>query len=163
MPPSGQPECCDANEPLPARPPGTGQNGFGLNWGNGFVTDPEIIRNRGLSDATPFFTELITKPYVDKVWPGRGWLHRMRALACAGIHTPVPDATLAPRAPAKHAAPLPTQVVITPHVYPPTITHGTFLGETLWDQCRTAFGYLQEKGFCTASGTCKASSFAGAA
>lgn len=46
----------------------------------------------------------------------------------------------------------PSQVVITPHVYPPTITHATFLGTTLWDQCRTAFGYLQDKGFCPASG-----------
>ncbi|KAI8472618.1 MAG: glycoside hydrolase superfamily [Monoraphidium minutum] len=91
---------------------GTGQNGFGLNWGNGFVTDMEVIRNRGLSDATPFFRELVTKPYVHKV-------------------------------------------VITPHVYPPTITHATFLGTTLWEQCRTSFGYLQEKGFCATPGECK--------
>jgi hypothetical protein len=46
---------------------GTGQSGFGLNWGNGFVTDQEVIRNRGLSDVTPFFNELLTKSYVNKV------------------------------------------------------------------------------------------------
>lgn len=46
---------------------GTGQNGFGLNWGNGFITDRDLINNRGLSDATPFFTELMAKPYLNKV------------------------------------------------------------------------------------------------
>jgi len=32
---------------------------------------------------------------------------------------------------------------MTPHVYPPTITKSTFLGNQLWEQCRVAFGYLQ--------------------
>ena len=45
---------------------------------------------------------------------------------------------LTPRPP-----PILPQVVITPHVYPPTITHATFLGEQLWEQCNTSFGYLQ--------------------
>jgi hypothetical protein len=51
---------------------------FGLNWGNGFVTDRELIDGRRLSDANPFFQELVRKPYVDKVsllyvgWNG-GW------------------------------------------------------------------------------------------
>lgn len=88
---------------------GTGQNGYGLNWGNGFITDQEIIRSRGLSDAAPFFRELLTKPYVGKT-------------------------------------------VITPHVYPPSITRATFLGTTLWDQCRVSFGYLQGPGFCPGGG-----------
>ena len=42
--------------------------------------------------------------------------------------------------------------MITPHVYPPTITHATFLGETLWEQCRASFGYLQTQGFCPEGG-----------
>lgn len=40
------------------------------------------------------------------------------------------------------------QVVLTPHVYPPSITMATFLGTALWDQCKTAFGYLQTQGYC---------------
>jgi hypothetical protein len=40
------------------------------------------------------------------------------------------------------------QVVLTPHVYPPSITGATFLGTALWDQCRIAFGYLQSSGAC---------------
>jgi hypothetical protein len=43
---------------------GTGQNGFGLNWGNGFVTDPNVIQSRGLSNPTAFFKYLVRKPYV---------------------------------------------------------------------------------------------------
>jgi hypothetical protein len=37
--------------------------------GNGFITDTNIIKNYGLSDANPFFRELISKPYVHKVCP----------------------------------------------------------------------------------------------
>jgi aryl-phospho-beta-D-glucosidase BglC (GH1 family) len=43
---------------------GTGQNNFGLNWGNGFVTDPNVIQSRGLSNPTEFFKYLVRKPYV---------------------------------------------------------------------------------------------------
>lgn len=43
--------------------------------------------------------------------------------------------------------------IISPHVYPPTITGNTFLGADLWSQCNTAFGYLMSTGFCDA-GTC---------
>lgn len=38
--------------------------------------------------------------------------------------------------------------MITPHVYPPSITGATFLGKDLWEQSRTAFGYLQNPGYC---------------
>ena len=34
---------------------GTGQSGVGANWGDGFVTDPHMIRSHGLSDPNPFF------------------------------------------------------------------------------------------------------------
>jgi hypothetical protein len=43
---------------------GTGQNMFGLNWGNGFITDQAIIQQRGLSDPTNFFRQLVTKDFV---------------------------------------------------------------------------------------------------
>jgi hypothetical protein len=46
----------------------------------------------------------------------------------------------------------PTQSVMTPHVYPPSITKATFIGTALWDQCRTSFGYLQTRGFCPGNG-----------
>jgi hypothetical protein len=51
-----------------------------------------------------------------------------------------------PRLPCTCACP--PQVVFTPHAYPPSITQGTFLGTALWEQCRTAFGYLQTEGAC---------------
>lgn len=46
---------------------GTGQVNYGLNWGNGFITDQNIIKWWKLSDASPFFEKLIDKPYVGKV------------------------------------------------------------------------------------------------
>lgn len=46
---------------------GTGQNMFGLNWGNGFITNQDIISSRGLSDPNAFFQDLLRKPYVNNV------------------------------------------------------------------------------------------------
>jgi hypothetical protein len=45
------------------------------------------------------------------------------------------------------------QTVLTPHVYPPSITKASFLGTSLWDQCRTSFGYLQTRGYCPGDGS----------
>lgn len=47
---------------------GTGQvNGLLLNMGDGFATDPTLIKERNLSDPNRFFTEVLTKPYRDRV------------------------------------------------------------------------------------------------
>lgn len=47
---------------------GAGQGAYaGLNWGNGFVTDNDIIKEFGIHDANPFFTTLLTKPYLNNV------------------------------------------------------------------------------------------------
>ena len=40
------------------------------------------------------------------------------------------------------------QVVLSPHLYPPTITKATFLGAALWQQCQSAFGHLYTRGYC---------------
>lgn len=46
---------------------GTGQNGIGAAWGDGFVTDGSLISQNGLSDPRPFFDGLLSKPYVGQV------------------------------------------------------------------------------------------------
>jgi hypothetical protein len=46
---------------------GTSQSSWGLNWGNGFVTEPDTLRTRGLSDPRPFLQQLLGKPYLDRV------------------------------------------------------------------------------------------------
>jgi hypothetical protein len=97
---------------------GTGQNILGLSWGNGFVTDINVINSRGLSDPNPFFQRLLSRPYVDKVCAcvfvclcvcvcvgggGGGWfflhgqrcVHRTASLCLAA-------ASLTPRHPACH-------------------------------------------------------------
>jgi len=42
---------------------GTGQVGYNLNWGDGFVTDKNIIAKYDIDDASEFFQRLSTKPY----------------------------------------------------------------------------------------------------
>ena len=34
--------------------------------GDGFVTDPAVIAKSGVSDASSFFNELLTRPYVQQ-------------------------------------------------------------------------------------------------
>lgn len=35
--------------------------------GNGFVTDRDIIDEFGIHDANPFFSSLLTKPYLNNI------------------------------------------------------------------------------------------------
>ena len=46
---------------------GTGQLGLGVNWGTGFATDPQLISSTGISNPNAFFTQLLTRPYVNQV------------------------------------------------------------------------------------------------
>lgn len=46
---------------------GTGQVRYNLNWGDGFVTRKDIIRQYGIDDASVFFNAVMTKPYLDRV------------------------------------------------------------------------------------------------
>ncbi|BDA41280.1 probable major extracellular endoglucanase at C-terminar half [Coccomyxa sp. Obi] len=46
---------------------GGGQLPYAMCWGDGFVTDPAIIAEYGLSDPSDFFTTLLTKPYLNNV------------------------------------------------------------------------------------------------
>lgn len=46
---------------------GAGQVGFVTAWGDGFVTNGDIINANGLSDPRPFFQRLLAKPYVGRV------------------------------------------------------------------------------------------------
>ena len=46
---------------------GLGQVGQAICWGNGFSTDPSVISSTGISDPTPFFTQLAAKPYLNNV------------------------------------------------------------------------------------------------
>lgn len=61
---------------------GTGQMNYrGLNWGDGFVTQPDLLSKYYLSNhPTSFFQQVLSKPYRDNV-------------------------------------------VISPHVYPPSVSH----------------------------------------
>lgn len=46
---------------------GTGQVSYGLNWGDGFITDPAIIAKSGIDDAGIFFRQVVRKPYANHV------------------------------------------------------------------------------------------------
>jgi hypothetical protein len=92
---------------------GTGQGKIKANWGDGFATDVDLIKEKGLSDPNPFFKALLQKPYK-------------------------------------------TSVVISPHVYPPTVTFNEGdEGENLWTRLNRSFGYLETKGYCLSEGECQ--------
>ncbi|CAL5227268.1 g10199 [Coccomyxa viridis] len=46
---------------------GGGQLGFSMCWGDGFVTDPGVIAQYGLTDPNPFFNTVLTRPYANQV------------------------------------------------------------------------------------------------
>jgi len=47
---------------------GTGQLGtVAMNWGDGFATQPAIVKAGGVDDARPFFDKLARKPYLNNV------------------------------------------------------------------------------------------------
>lgn len=46
---------------------GTGQTGYKLSWGNGFVVNGTLIQQYGLSDPRPFFNDLLKKKYLNNV------------------------------------------------------------------------------------------------
>jgi hypothetical protein len=47
---------------------GSGQTWKGaMNWGDGFITDPTLISQTGMSDPNPFFQALLSKPYLNNV------------------------------------------------------------------------------------------------
>ncbi|CAK0786597.1 hypothetical protein CVIRNUC_009811 [Coccomyxa viridis] len=45
---------------------GTGATNLAANWGDGFVTNQAVVAQSGVSDATAFFNDLVTKPYVQQ-------------------------------------------------------------------------------------------------
>jgi aryl-phospho-beta-D-glucosidase BglC (GH1 family) len=53
--------------------------------------------------------------------------------------------------------PYANQVVISPHVYPPSVTGASsnYTGQGLWNRLTASFGYLTQQGYCDGRGTCK--------
>lgn len=49
------------------------------------------------------------------------------------------------------------QVVISPHVYPPSVTGAStnYAGPGLWNRLSNSFGYLTQQGYCDGNGNCK--------
>ena len=47
---------------------GTGQQKLGnINWGDGFLTDENVIKQTGITDPNPFFKQLLSQPYRRQV------------------------------------------------------------------------------------------------
>lgn len=49
---------------------GCGQANLSKNWGDGMAVDPDLVKNRQLTDPNPFFRTLMTKPYLSQVVAG---------------------------------------------------------------------------------------------
>lgn len=89
---------------------GTGQIGYNLNWGDGFVTNKTIVAKYQISDATPFFQAILKKPYANNI-------------------------------------------VISPHMYGPSISKNprAHKNPILKERMYHSFVYLHKKGYCSAS------------
>lgn len=144
---------------------GTDQTKFGLNWGNGFVTDPSVIRDYQIGGersrcaparlhalpgtrAPPRCNEsLAACDVVPAAEQDRAVLRHFLTPAAA------PPSSCARADPNPFfrqlvERPYASRVAISPHAYPPSITGATYLGRTLWSQLATSFGYLQTRGYC---------------
>lgn len=42
---------------------GLGQTSLGTNWGDGLATNPAYLSGTSASDPSPFFQQLMTKPF----------------------------------------------------------------------------------------------------
>ena len=69
---------------------GAAQGGIGANWGDGFATDPALIRATGISDPNPFFKQLMRKSYRRDICSARSFVFFAPCLrtAIAVIHGP---------------------------------------------------------------------------
>jgi hypothetical protein len=95
-----------------------------------------------------FFIEGTGQGNIGANW-GDGFATDPLLIAQNGLSDPKPffDALL--------SRPYHNQVVISPHVYPPSVTHETqnFTGKGLYNRLSNSFGYLTQPGYC--SGSCK--------
>ena len=46
---------------------GCGQLSFAMCWGDGFVTDPNLISSLGLTDPSQFFNQVVGQPYFNNI------------------------------------------------------------------------------------------------
>ena len=46
---------------------GCGQLGYAMCWGDGFVTDPGLIQQFGLTDPKPILNQILAAPYAKQV------------------------------------------------------------------------------------------------
>ena len=49
---------------------GCGQANLAKNWGDGMAVDPDLVRDRRLTDPNPFFRALMARPYLSQVVAG---------------------------------------------------------------------------------------------
>lgn len=160
---------------------GCGQGAFGANWGDGFVTDPTLITPGSSNDPTAFFNAVVDSKYKYACPPCiRRTIHvYSRGRETAKVLTRVIlfgtrvhwifDRTCTPPATdcvvclcifaATDCDSCPCcSVVVSPHVYPPTITRAqsAFTGPAFWTRLSYSFGYFNTVRICTEPCGCAA-------
>jgi hypothetical protein len=147
---------------------GMGQGGLGgCNWGDGFQTSGSSQLNGvNAQNPNPFFQALMGRPYLHHVSvnthththtfpshhfslpsslslsPSLSRTHQpFKPHLCPALH-PLPSPLLP-------LSPSPPQVVISPHVYGPGVTHSStrYSGAGLWQRMTQCFGYLTKAGY----------------
>ena len=145
------------------------------NWGNGFATNPTVIAQNGISDATPFFQAVLQKPWLSQVGGVLAGLAcrpcgRDCSLPCQhGSHVSADACTLLEHAQvgmfrSTHIClmSLRLQVSLAPHFYCPGVSGETrsqcYQGTGQWQGFDNTVGYLtRAPGYCS-GGKCKVGS-----
>jgi Cellulase (glycosyl hydrolase family 5) len=131
-------------------------DGFGIQWkaanGKPGLSDLYLSAMDALYQVIPealFFVEGTGQGGIGANW-GDGFVTDATLISQNGLSDPNPFfQTLLTK-------PYVNQVVISPHVYPPSVTNASanFSGTGLWNRLDQSFGYLTKTGYCN-SQTCK--------
>lgn len=119
---------------------GCGQGQLGANWGDGFVTEPSLVTPNSVNDPTGFFTAVVENGYRY----GPALFFRDDLSTCSSTGRPERHARYNKAATCWLVVRLHCRVVVSPHVYPPTITlaESAFTGPTFWTRMSYSFGYF---------------------
>ena len=117
------------------------------NWGDGLAAQPQVVSQfPGISDASIFFEQVVTRPYANRVIVGMAAAMHWHFVMAANRSEGTQSSPLG----------LTTDGLILcagPHVYGPAISGatGSYSGSALFQRLSQSCGYLNKQGYCAHS------------